>query len=232
MRRAMKRAGLEYIFIDATIGGELSHEWLQENVSSQLLSTLSNRVNRSITRNIIACADSHRRAQRWVANQENSQFFLILEDDAVLETGFVVLWKSLKEAMFEFGRNVVFVGYSLPDGVLAGSKLTKLGSTYELLEYPAEKTLGAYGYLLDSTGAKLLSGLNADKIMDTADNFQIRHRGIAPQVATVAPRLVTTGNFSSSIGWTHQKWRQRCRVILLWLPFGSMIYRARQRRRF
>lgn len=232
MRRGMEKAGISYVFIDATEGTALNEDWLSKNVLPDLWMKILAHTDSELARNIIACADSHRRAQNWIRQQSNDEYFIIFEDDAKLESEFFSIWPKLQEAMNRLKRDVIFLGYSLPTGAETGQTLVQLGAGYELLEYPVGKTLGAFGYLLNPKGAEMLLELNRQLIIDTADNFHIHHRGLAQNVAVLAPKIVTTGYLASSIGWDAGNLFRTFKRLLLRTPVLRSMYNKRQRLRY
>lgn len=230
MLSQLQVAGIDYRFFDATEGASLSPEWLEVNVRAELHSALVAKGGTQFAWNTIACANSHRRVQRWISEQSSDDFFMVLEDDAVLAPDFIESWAATCQSMIRLGRDVLFIGYSMSSGSTLGPELARIQGEYRVHEYPNRKIAGAVGYIVNRRGAKLLLQPNDPVIMDTADTWNIHERGIAPLVAVVAPKALSSGYFASSIGYNKGCFRNFLVRFLLRISALRAIYSGRQRR--
>lgn len=226
--RALKRTGLSYAFLDATPGKDLSEEWIVGNVSAELRDRLEARNHSSSYMNTVACADSHRRAQRLVADGEEGRYYLILEDDVLVDQLLVSRWLEIERALRQSARDIAFVGYSLPTGATSGRLIARATRRHVLLEYPATKTLGAFGYLVTPAGAKMLLRCNDDLIRDTADNFRINELHLSNNAALFSPKLISSGYLPTTIGYPGSARLGSLKRILARLPILRQIYIWRQ----
>ncbi|WP_184999860.1 glycosyltransferase family 25 protein [Salinisphaera japonica] len=226
--RALERVGLPYAFLDATPGKALSEEWITNNVSTELRNRLESRNHSLSYVNTVACADSHRRAQRLVASGDEGRYYLILEDDVLVNRLLVSGWPEIERALRDTARDIAFAGYSLPAGATSGTLIARATKHYALLRYPATKTLGAFGYLVTPAGAKMLLRCNDDLIRDTADNFRINELGLSDNVALISPKLISSGYLPTTIGYPGSARLGALKRALTRLPILRQIYIWRQ----
>ncbi len=226
--RALERIGLPYAFLDATLGEELSEEWITNNVSIELRNRLESRNHLLSYMNTVACADSHRRAQRRVASGDEGCYYLILEDDVLVSRLLVTKWPDIECALKNAARDVAFGGYSLPAGATSGTLIARVTKHYALVKYPTTKTLGAFGYLVTPAGAKMLLRCNDALIRDTADNFRINELGLSDNVALISPKLISSGYLPTTIGYPGSARFGALKRSLTRLPILRQIYIWRQ----
>lgn len=201
--KQLDKLDIPYEFLEATEGSILTDEWIESNIGDRLKGVYHNKEHRLITKNALACADSHRRAQLIASNFESGHT-LILEDDVELSSDFKNKIINTIKLMREHSIHITFPGYNLAKG----SCKKKLGVNSDefglsFFKYPADGHVsGAYAYLVNSIGAKKLVNENLEKIQYMADTFRIKEKGLNDTTVILYPKIVTTGYLDSEIGYS------------------------------
>jgi len=194
---------IPYEFLEATEGRLLTDEWIENNIGDRLKNVYHNKEHRLITKNALACADSHRRAQLIACNFEDG-YTLILEDDVVLANNFKKKITNTIKLMREHSLHVAFPGFNLAMGSVE-KRLDINCSDYgfSFFKYPANgRVSGAYSYVVDSIGARKLINENVEKIQYMADTFRIKEKHLNESTVVLYPKIITTGYLESDIGYS------------------------------
>lgn len=193
---------IPYTFLEATEGSSLTNSWIENNVGDRLKGIYFNNEHHLITKNSLACADSHRRAQK-IASEFKNGYTLILEDDVELARDFKQKVHNVVDLMHSNSMEVAFLGYNLARGNCNKLFEVKKSSTkFSFFKYPVDGHVsGAYAYLVSTTGAKKLVKCNIEKIQYMADTFLIREKNLSSSTVLLYPKMVTTGYFESNIGY-------------------------------
>ena len=200
----LKACNIPYEFLEATDSDNIDDEWIENNIAQYLKDIYYNKKHHSVNKNALACADSHRRAQKLAANYEDG-YTVILEDDVELANNFQNKIKSIVRVMKNNHLHIAFTGYHIFNGKISkhhNLKLNKKLSRLNFYKYPTDgKIAGAYSYIVDNIGANSLVKENIPKIQDTADTFYINEKNINDSTILLYPKLATTGYFDSTIGY-------------------------------
>lgn len=194
---------IPYEFLEATEGSVLTDEWIESNIGDRLKNVYHNKEHRLITKNALACADSHRRAQ-LIASKLESGYTLILEDDVELSNDFRKKIINTIKLMRKHSFHVAFPGYNLARGSCEKKlDVNSNGFGFSVFKYPVDGHVsGAYAYIVDSIGATKLVKYNSKKIQYMADTFRIEEKGLNDTTVVLYPKIVTTGYFESDIGYS------------------------------
>ena len=192
---------IPYEFLEATEGSVLTDEWIENNIGDRLKNTYYKNLHYSVNKNALACADSHRRAQLIASNFE-SGYTLILEDDVELSNDFKNKITNIVNLMQEHSLHVAFPGYNLAkDSCEKKLGINSDGFGFSFFKYPVDGHIsGAYSYIVDCIGARMIVDQNLEKIQDTADTFYIKEKGLNDTTVVLYPKIVTTGYLESDIG--------------------------------
>lgn len=194
---------ISYEFLEATEGSVLNNEWIENNIGDRLKNIYYNNLHRLITKNALACADSHRRAQ-LIACDFESGYTLILEDDVELTRDFNKKIKNTIKLMREHSLHLAFPGYNLARGSCEKRlDMNSSGLGFSFFKYPTDgRVSGAYSYVVDSVGARKLVNENLEKIQNMADIFRIEEKKLNENTVVLYPKIVTTGYLESDIDYS------------------------------
>lgn len=200
----LKTCKIPYEFLDATDSHNIDDEWIENNIEEYLKDIYYNKKHHSVNKNALACADSHRRAQKLAVNYEDG-YTVILEDDVELANNFQDKITAIVKIMEMNQLHIAFTGYHIFNGETSKHPSLKLSGKFPTLNfyrYPRDgKIAGAYSYIVDNIGANSLVKGNIPKIQDTADTFYINEKNINDSTILLYPKLATTGYFDSTIGY-------------------------------
>ena len=178
MDRLCKKYNLNYHFIDAVYGKELSDNEIDEVYN---LKDSIKHCRRALTKGEIGCALSHLKIYRYMV-ENNIQQAIIFEDDIEIKDGFDDVVGSLEILPKDW--ELVLLGY-LPNFKIYKKSQKKINNDFSIVRF-ANVVFGLHAYLINLKGAKrLLNQLTtiAEPIDHyTGDSKYINLYGVYPEV--------------------------------------------------
>lgn len=135
------------------------------------------KINHNFNKGVIGCALSHVNLWKELTNDINNDFYIILEDDAVIDIEFEIKYDKLHSYM-KNDFDIVFLG--LHDDTIDEIKMyddrlinSELG-LYKFSEKIRYRCGGTHGYCISKNGAsKLLNIIDQEGIQQPIDHFLI-----------------------------------------------------------
>lgn len=203
MSQQLENLSIPYHFLDATEGDNITREWIDNNIGERLKTAYLNRAHPILTKNALACADSHRRAQK-IASEFKDGYTLILEDDVVFSKSFLSKINHLIRVMDNHSLNMAFLGYNWAKGTKEKKSDISINNKtgFSLYKYPIDGHVsGSFAYLVNNIGAGKLVQENYEKIQYMADTFRLQEKNMISSTVVLYPKIITTGYLPSEIGY-------------------------------
>lgn len=226
IEKEFAKNGLEFSFFKATDGNAIDEFWIKNNVSDERKKMYYSGEHFWLTRNQLACADSHRKLAKQLIDDEENDAYMVFEDDVMLVPDF---FQSLEYGNLLNHKNLVLLAHSHKD---KGDKQEqiKLQNGYSIYTFPKRGVMSASAYIYNKKGAKLIRDYQYPYIQAGADNWNLFIQNNIDHCGIVLPKPVMTGGFESTIRETSlivKIFRKMVRV-----PIFKKLYMLRQRNNY
>ena len=195
MQNVAKKLGLDFSFIKAIYGKDLSNEEINDVCNHE--ATLK-QLKRKLYPGEIGVSLSQMSIYKKMVN-ENIEHAVVLEDDAVVEEGIKEVLGNLKKLPLNW--EIVLLGYYRHNATNTYDRLSfrqkkAITKKHKLVRF-TEPMHGAHGYLINLRGAKkmlsiLEKGLTLPLDLYTGDNRYINVYGVSPKCVSLDISLVST----------------------------------------
>ena len=222
IQRTMKAKNINYSFFAATDGHSIDQVWLNNNVHPKLLEDFYSGKFPWLTKNQLACADSHRRLAAEILKSPHS-YALVLEDDIFFERELDLETIALR--MQDTDTKIAFLGFSLINPRDNLQITAPINDKYGMCAYPEFCTQGAYAYMLNSDGAQFIVDRQYPLIMGGADRWVEILKDQTRSACVVVPPAVNTGYFPSTIRSTGS-FKRKIIYAILHVPGFKYLYKV------